>query len=202
MLYRLERWMVVRPVTTRSILLVNRIIHNEAEEVLWTKAKLTLEVLHHYTYDVRTSPRVTLSPYAYSRLRYLTLELKVNEKPKNTCGCIGADDNTIIGRKYCRTCGTWEFYGLGRQLTNLKHVTFNIADGYPGIPAIDTWRRYEAIGCILGIIGSFPVEDKLVVVYGNDSLYEDLCNCLAYWKDVEIQSEEAPAWEAWMDDVD
>lgn len=167
---RLEPW--------TSILLINRLLHDEAEEVLWRHSRLTLDVDHHYKYPIRPSPILHLSAYAYSTLKYLSLELKVDETLRFSY--IKTEYSGFIGRYLSRTSGTWRFSELARQLTNLKHATFRILDRYPGIPKVNSRYRTRVIDVLLSIIGSFTAEDITVVTYNNDALHDALLERLKY----------------------
>jgi hypothetical protein len=116
-----------------SILFVNRLIHDEAEEALCKGANITLNEVHH-SWEPLGHPVLHLSQYAYSAIRHLKLILSAPAESQ-------FHKSTKPGRPQH---GTWRFLDLALRLKNLKSATFQIY----GVPEFCTRNRHnQHVGC-------------------------------------------------------
>lgn len=158
-----------KPVT--SILLVNRQMHDEAEDTLWKNARLTLDVKGHYK-NGYTPSLLHLSHYAYSNLRYLSVVLYVDRRYRFN---LINSEYICLGGEFREKRTTWRFTERVRRFTNLKHATFRVIEIHPGIPIVYTKYKRQVIDAILSILRSTPAEDITVVaVIDDDEVFKAL----------------------------
>jgi hypothetical protein len=162
-------WQATHKPPVRALFLINKLLHDEAEEALWKNFEIVLDVYDHYKYPLRASTFLGLSPYAYSVMQNLNLVLYVSQD--NRFDSIKTSYNVIIGNVLSAAQATWRFDSVARQLTHLQLITFTIFSGTNLIPGGTFQKR--ALKALAGIIGSFSAT-RMVILVGNAPAVEGL----------------------------
>lgn len=174
----------------RGLLLVNKLIHAEAEEALWKNFTVIVHAFEQYKYPHRPSPFLGLGAYAYGVIRRVDLPLHVER-----------DSNFTSVKIYCNGApgsaktGTWKFENVIRKLTALQHANILIF-GCPDLVSSKRFRK-QALGILSDMLAVLSAKTILVIV-DKEGLREDLEKEIRYRvgkaKKIEWQVEDMDQW--------
>lgn len=150
-----------------NIFLINKLLHDEAEEVLWKHHPISLQAWSHFRFPLRQSHILNLSAYAYANIRTLWMPLYVSSR--NGFSAIKVGYNNIIGNTVSSN-STWQYETLALKLTNLRTLFVNVHESK------DMRReggfRGRCLEAIVSMLGLFIADRILICCESEDTIFD------------------------------
>ncbi|KAF2262089.1 hypothetical protein CC78DRAFT_326909 [Lojkania enalia] len=186
----------------QSLFLINKLLHDEAEEALWKSVDVVLHSYWHYKFPYRFSASIFaldhLSTFAYASIRKIDIPINIQ-----------IDNNFAYIRN-----GYNRFEKFARSLKGLRLATFHIvtlddtilASHFTGLPSHPkltnsmAWVSLKAPKVIAGIVSLFEAEKVIVVMETEQQIknFRSKCKPLMRYKfnRIELRLGDMDRWKA------